>query len=328
MATGVETTSGASTFVTCAIEYPIGIFTRVLFSGGVTGEITAVGHLVSDYVRVAIPEGEKFYVRIWRSNSTRIVFTGSSYPAITGDGFVSSATTTPDLTMGGTVTAATTNVFLPCAIIAFSNCSSIAIMGDSIGFGTGDTINDGLGDLSYSGRAIGPIAAYLNLASPSDDLVKFVVAANRTNRTALAAYASDLLWVIGTNDLSGGRTPAQIATDFATSLALFPTARHWICTLPPRTTSSDSWVTTGNQTVAATEADRITVNSNLRAGGISGQTGCFDVAERLESSWNSGLWSIDTSGPSPARTADGIHPASIGHRYAVRAIDRAVFLRS
>lgn len=329
MLSGVETGAGAATSVTASIEYPAGTFTQVLFSGLATGSIADNGYLLSDFVTVAIPQNTKFFVRIWRSNSVAITYTGSTYPTITGDGFVSSGTTTPDLTMSGSVTQATSNLFTPCAIVAYTGKKAVAIMGDSKPAGNGETSGtstDGYGDAGYAARAIGPVAAYLNLASQSDDLNHFVTAGNRVNRTALAAYASDMVWDYGTNDLSGGRTSGQIAADYATSLALFTTQRHWINTLCPRTASTDSWVTTGNQTAAATEAARLVVNTNIRALGIAGQTGCFDVADAIESSHNSGLFSIDTAGAAPARTGDGIHPNGLGHRKAALGVDRSVLI--
>ena len=327
MVTGVETAAGAATSVTASIEYPAGTYTQITFSGVATGSIADNSILVSDFCNVTIPQGAKFYTRIWRSNATAILFTGSSYPALTGDGFVSSGTTTPDLTMGGAVTQATVNVFAPCGIVAYTSRRNVAFIGDSEAFGTGETVTDGLGDVGYVARAVGPVAGYMNLSTPSDAINLFVTAGNRVNRTALAAYASDLIWVLGTNDVGGGHTAIQVNTNMQTGAALFPNQRSWVCTLPPRTTSTDVWVTTANQTATANESVRVTVNSNNRAV-PTGFVGCFDVADAIETGRNTGIYRIDTSSASPALTADGIHPATKGHQLIARSgvINPAVFL--
>jgi len=313
LVSGVETAAGATTSVTASIEYPAGTFTQVSFGLSITGTIPDNGQLASDLMtlKVPIPNGAVFYTRIWRSNATAIVFTGSAYPAMVGDGFVSSGTTTPDLTMSGSVTQATVNVFQPIALVAYTNKKAVAIPGDSISHGSQDSL-DAYGDVGAVARSVSPVCGYLNLGAPGESLQQYSANGSNANRRALLAYCSDIIWVFGTNDIAGGRTSANVLADFATIVAANPTKRNWICTVPPRTTSTDSWVTTANQTVKATEATRIVVNSGIRAV-ISGAAGCFDVADTYEGTRNGGKWAIDTGSSAPATSGDSgsgdaVHP--------------------
>lgn len=136
----------------------------------------------------------------------------------------------------------------------------------------------------------------------------------------------------GTNDRASNRTAAQIKADRLTIwsqiFALYPTMRIIAATLAPRTTSTDAWATTTNQTPIAGEADRLSVNAWLRAGApidptaktvvavgtsgalLAGQAGhplygYFELADVIESARDSGLWAVGT-------TTDGIHPGTSG----------------
>lgn len=136
----------------------------------------------------------------------------------------------------------------------------------------------------------------------------------------------------GTNDRASNRTAAQIKADRLTIwsqiVALYPAIRIIAATLAPRTTSTDAWATTANQTPIAGESDRLSVNAWLRAGApidptaktvvavgtvgalLAGQAGhplygYFELADVIESARDSGLWAVGT-------TTDGIHPGTSG----------------
>lgn len=296
-----ETAQGEESLITASVEYPSGTYTRVTFSGSATGTMPDNANFISDEVAVTIPQGAKFWIRTWVSNATALVYNGAFKP-VTGDGFVASATTTPDLTAGGAVTQATVNMYGPCAILSKHGKRAIGIVGDSVGSGAGDTANNG--DVGAIARSIGQCLPYINASVPSDSAAAF--ASSNTNRVALMAYVSDLICQYGINDIPG--TPAAtVLTRLGVVHALFPRLRVFQTTIMPRTTSTDSWVTTGNQTVGANEATRLSVNTSIRAV-MATTDGTFDIATPVESSWNSGLWALDTAATSVAMTADGVHP--------------------
>lgn len=120
--------------------------------------------------------------------------------------------------------------------------------------------------------------------------------------------------------------------------------RVYQTTITPRTSSTDSWATTANQSIpdATKEGVRTSVNDWIRDGAPvnasyvavavgttaagtlrTGQAGhpltsYFDVADKLETARNSGIWRV-----SPALTGDGTHPNVAGNTLAVSAIDVA-----
>ncbi len=318
--TGVEVPCGSTTSATMSIEYPVGSgnFYQCNFSGQVQGTAPDGGFLLCDARKVNIPPNKPFAVLIWRNSTAGILYT-QNYSAMTGEGFVSSASTTPDLTMGGSITAASVNIFMPCCIIGYSNKKAVAIIGDSNGAGSTDTnpLTDKQGDISISSRSVSQACGYINLAVASDSCAIFLTN-TYVNRAALAAYCTDIIWQYGTNDISGASTAAALLTNLANCVARFPNHRNYVCTVPPRTTSSDAWVTTTNQTVLATESVRITANTGIRQG-VVGAEDCFDLSNALETSWNSGIIKIDVGAASPAMTIEGVHFLANASRMASRS---------
>ncbi len=104
----------------------------------------------------------------------------------------------------------------------------------------------------------------------------------------------------------------------------------WVCTVPPITTSTDSWATTGNQTVVNGETPRLQFNAWARDTthwAADGITGIFDIADVCESTRNSGKWAVsggvNALGTSIAQvmTDDGIHPLGYGNQLMAAASD-------
>lgn len=132
---------------------------------------------------------------------------------------------------------------------------------------------------------------------------------------------------LGTNDESG--------TEATTENNLLRWARQfksmgpetWICTIPPKTTSTDEWVTVENQSITSFDSKRVSINSWIRAGAPIDSSGMavaigtpgaitmgashpmknyLEVANALESAQDSGFWKS-------GYTSDGIHPNQTGH---------------
>jgi len=331
----VETNGASSASWTASIEYPVGVFTQVLFSGNTTGTVLAGSNLISDAVSVSIPRGAKFWTRLYQYATGHMLW-NNQYD---GDGTAqlsvgTTAVGCPDYTMGGNGSVCTPQaggIVAPAAIIAQTSRASIAIVGDSIAVGTGD-IADSSSRQGYLCRAFGGKYACLNVAVYTDTLQNFV--ASHTKRNALIAYASNVVIEYGSNDVVNSRTAAQILADTLTIIGYYTGKPVAVCTLTPRVTSTDSYVTVANQTVLASEAVRLVVNAQRRNGLSVGSTlgpafAVFDIERACESSYLSGKWQVISGTISPGTasfTDDGVHPNRNGHQAIANAINTSMFV--
>lgn len=310
-----EQPTGATATVTASVEYPPATFTQIKFSGAASGSIPSGATLVSDAASVTIPNGSTFYIRIWYSNSAgipQLVFNGNGMMSSDGTAF---GTTTPDLTLSGSVSNNATTGFFPAAIIAKTANPGICLWGSSRWLGILDTANAN-GDLGEIARSIGPSLAYTNMSASGDQIAKMV--ASNALRLALTQYCTTVITGDSAmNDLTIGVTPANVAALVSQFIALFPTGLPvWISTLTPNSTSTDGWTSVANQTTVASNAVRVAFNNNVRAcgsGTIVGMKGCIDIASSTESSLNSGLWRVLNSGV--AITLEGSHEILPGAVY-------------
>lgn len=291
-----ETGSGSAQTIKASIEYPAGTFTVVTFGGSATGNMATGDTLVSDQVAVDIPAGAQFWSRCFVTSAAAIVYeTSGSYP---GDGFENSGAT--DKTTSGTVTQGSTAGYGPVAIIDYTTRASVAIIGDSktrLVTGIGNTWAGEFGEIAPS---LGRTIACMNLGRSGEAATGFITA--HTKRVALAAYCSHVVCNYGINDLTIGGSSASVQASLTTIRGYF-TQPFFQGTIAPVSTSTDSWVTTANQTTVASNANRVAVNTWLRAGNLG--DGIFDIAGVVESSLNSGIWAA-------GYTSDGTHENLIG----------------
>lgn len=305
--TFAETGVGASASVTASIEYPAATFTQVKFSGIAAGTVPDLTTLRSDVLPIAIPKGATFFVRIWRNCAGGIVFTGSVAQDTSNGDFFRYGSSITDQTMSGTITSSdTSNMAFPCAIIANTRMPACALTGDSRVAGLNDTFSDATGDKGELARAIGPLMAYINMGVPSDQAQKFV--ASHARRQALLAYVTTQVIEYGINDLAtGGRSDAQIRADLLSIAGYAPGKRNILCTMPPSTTGAWTLANGSDQTVKSFEASRVS-NNDWRRTVPAGFNGCFEIADVVESSRNSGKWKADGT---PAKyTSDGVHESN------------------
>lgn len=326
----VETALGANTTFTAAIEYPVGTFKQVTFSGAVSGVGTAGTNFITDWIPIAIPNFTEFYARI-KQQCTAGCLAFQYYAAKTGDGFVSHATSTPDLTMGGAVTQATSVMYMPAAIIAMTTEGAVWLPGDSIQAGRGESA-DATGDQGLFARAIGPRMAYINGGVSGDQAVKYV--ASHARREELAQYCTSVGCNFGINDITAGsQTAANVIASHNTIAGYNTTKPYYVSTLLPQTTSTDGWVTAGiNQTVGAFESTRAGYNALLRNGGVTAAAGIFCPCAVAEDTFLGGKWRalIGALGGGTANyTPDGVHMnlTSALHCKAMNCINAAVFRR-
>lgn len=199
-------------------------------------------------------------------------------------------------------------------------------LGDSISIGANDypdKVGSGAGILE---RTIGKRAPWINVsafglaswtyAGQNNDYLQGsrpagIVAAR------LAAYCGRVICAMGHNQLNTN-SPAQVFGDHKVMMENLDYINgrpldYVFTTILPRTTSTDSWATTANQTVNYSSlANYQTYNNYVRAGTFGGYTGrswvgYIDFAGAVESSADSCIWKA------PGYTADGIHPTVTGY---------------
>lgn len=298
-----ETGIGGPATVTACLEYPAGTYIPFKFSGSTTGTIPNGGILTSDSLSISIPFGAEFFTRIHILNSAGIVWTQfSAASAFMSTDAMNFGNNVTDESCSGTISDTFTQIkFFPLAIVGPTTRPSACLYGDSRQSGYGDTA-DAWGDTGEFARSIGPAYAYINLGTYGDTVSTFLGTGSATNRLAMAQYCTQVFEEYGINDLSIGKTAAELEGYTNQFIALFPGKEVWVATLPPETTSTDGWATTTNQTAASNNTDRINFNTAVRGGNsIVGARGYVEESGVVESGFNSGLWCA------PSCTADGVH---------------------
>lgn len=306
----------------------IGTLYRITFGGRTTATLDPGGKITGDVVGVSVAPGDVVSVRTYLAS-------GTAYPpreivGALGTGW-GGFTATTDLTAPGSaaVTAATAWAFGPSSLLGYQsgNTPAVLIVGDSICAGAYDGFYGIAGGripnfeyLSGGGftmRALSGSAGVINTARLGDKAETFVGTDGSFRRLANAPRCTSAIIEYGTNDLfTGGSNAATLETnnlEIATALRALGITILYLTTLSPRTTSTDGWATTTNQTVGAAESQRVAYNTWVRAGcpvdsttlapvavgtpnallaGSFGHpvTGFFDTAATVESSLNSGLW--------------------------------------
>lgn len=329
---------GAPTSVTASIEYPAGTFTQIKFGGAVMGTIADGVPLQSDFSAISVPEGARVWSHIWMHCANGLMYqpVGSQPNGGLGDAAQTSATALPDQTMTGGTPYASGNIYGPLAVIGDSPGDAVFIGGDSLAMGTGDT-TDGLGHVGIIERAIGPSMASSRFGSSGSQINNFAnsffLAPTTTQPLGfMLKYFNKFLFQFGTNDFAlGSRTSSQALADVGTVMGMLPAnSEMYVCTPPPRSTSTDTFATptylvpaTNNQTVATGQAQKAAYIAALTS--ISaplGLTGVIDQTTCLEFSPKSGYWKA------PACTPDGVHPADSYYLLASQQINPAVIRRS
>jgi hypothetical protein len=321
--TFAETGLGASMIVRAAIEYPVNTCTQLLWSGSTSGTVATATTLVSDALDIAIPAGAMFAVRRYITCTAGVPFTSFSDQIDRGFGidvFGYAASGLVDQTMSNaTVTTAQAAGLMhyPAAILALTRKPALAVIGDSRNVGVTTTSStaafDASGDLGEIQRSIAKVHGCLDMGIYGEKVQNFV--ASNARRMELAGFCSHVCLQQGINDVTGGRSAAQIAADTATIAGLFADKTRIIATLAPSASSTDGWATTANQTPHANNAVRLSVNAARRAL-PSGFSRCWEVADVVESARDSGRWKA------PGYTADGTHESEVA--YAAIAASGAV----
>lgn len=243
-----------------------------------------------------------------------------------GDGLSSGDQTLPGFIVN-TTQQALSSLYSPVAILGrtLSPQKTIALIGDSIQAGTGDhgyiyqsgghatrAITNQLGALKYDITAL-PLYGYVRVPLGGEQAAQFASQANNNSYTRLryniAEMATNVICNYGTNDLSLGLSSMQASILTIAKWFACRGIKFFQCTLLPKTTSTDGFQTTTNQTVGGTETTRLQFNAWLRdtsASGFMAQVGypgfadVIDICKYVEVNsantltQNGGLWRIPT----------------------------------
>lgn len=295
------------------------------------------GLLVSDPVSASLDADTLYYARAGGSVSDSSLPIPSNLAAnyAGDDGYVSPAPTSQVYATGALTTpsgGASAGGFGPTAIVGVPTRPhpAIAVQGDSIFNGTGDT-SDGIGNAGYGQRGLAAVPwnggvyqfPYVALTRGGDTL-----AANQLGgsdrKFGLYRYCTHLLCDLGSNDIANGATlsamqaNAQAIWKLAKDAGL--TTAH--CLITPHTTSTDSYATAAHQTPVSgftVGGVRDQFNAWLKAQAGHGLLdAAIDPNPYVEDAAHPGLWI--TTGAANYPTADGIHPSAALHAAASAAV--------
>lgn len=308
MSNAAEIVSPNSIQIKAAIEYG-GTIYPVTFRGDRTPTVSPWGNIESDPLGLELPAGAVFYVRLWVSSST-----GQSYPT----GFAPSL---PGITISGTVgwgtgdsvdsgTPATSDGtfgFWNPIVRGIPNAPTEVwgIIGCSIEAGELQTQRRAYWKYGFESNPR-PVMTYARSGGRFDKIAQF----HHRGFPLLRGCTDVVMGVNPVNDFTNSRTLAQVKADAATivtALRDMGVERIHGTTITPISTSSDSWVTEGNQTVNSSyQTLRAQYNTWALAGADGLYDGTIDLAPSIESVSTPGKWLANM-------TTDGIHPNSAGH---------------
>lgn len=198
----------------------------------------------------------------------------------------------------------------------------VGIVGDSIAMGYADY---GFGELGWIMRYLRANGVpSVNLSAVAETMQAASLPANYRIRRGYEQFMTHAIVQYGINDVVTGGASLASLKSYAKIVYQGLVNRGikvYASTLPPVTTSTDNWVTAGNQTVKASEAVRTGWNDFLRswtAGStdpiLSLLSGVFDAAKPVEVNASNvftidgGRWYCGPSNNTAYVSTDGVHP--------------------
>lgn len=334
-----------------------GVVYPLTFNGLRSVTLDPGGYLRSDPITLDIDAATRLDVLTF-ANTTGFYGNTTTKGGWAAGGFV--ATDQTDVGTG-VVADSTSTVFGPCNISGtrLAVGADCVIAGDSISAGEQDVGAGGTG-VAYAAWSTGGGVAggfmaralttakigHVNIAQSGSTALQFAGAVQGKYRKRFIRGRANFTSNFGVNDLSAGQTTAQLQANLVKiwTNAASRGPRVFQTTITPVTTSTDGWVTTGNQTIAnaGNNTNRIAVNDWLRAGApidpvskaavAVGTAGAlvagsgdhplyfvFDIADAVETARNSGIWKANY-------TPDGTHPSATGAAAAAGAVDTTKLL--
>jgi hypothetical protein len=309
---------------TSAIEYPIGTETQIKFGGSATGVAQPGDTLESDEVIITIPPNTIWYTRP-SGISTGDIPTGVITNAANSEGQELGGT---DKSMSGTITTASVATFGEMCVTGYPvdrNMRSVVILLDSLAEGIGDSpLNP---DLGWAARSFDGLAGFINLGISGASYTNWVNGTDPIYRLPLIAkirpthaYCSPP----GNDFFAGLLTLAQIKAlvvsvgNQLVQMGIKPI----LWTLPPHTTSSNSFIDLAGQTInpsnypggaSAFLTDRNSYNSWALAVPAP-FIGVIDPNQQCENTPNTdGLWVANGTPFYATASPGGSHPSAAMH---------------
>jgi lysophospholipase L1-like esterase len=302
--------------VKAAIEDSSGNIWPLYFNGSRTVSLAPGAHVFTDPLPMVFAAGD--YVRS-RVNVT--VASGDKWPrwAFYSNG-IDTFQAGVDYTDSGTLSGTNGYCFTTNGVYGrpLGSKGLCAVIGDSIAYGSGSNSTWNSFIIRAFGSNYGKNVSYATLATPGETAQNFINQVETRYRLMIINGCTTALVELGTNDvMQNHRTAAQVEADLTTlyaRLASLGIRRIYQTTITPRTTSTDSWATTTNQTTSNStdESNRRSINAWIRAN-TAGIAGYFEVTDIVETARDSGIWKAGT-------TADGIHPNDAMHASMAAAI--------
>jgi hypothetical protein len=205
---------------------------------------------------------------------------------------------------------------------------SLVMMGDSIarGYGAGDMVGDESRNYGVYERAIGGRVGTINFAYPGISCNAFLPFSTKFPlcHSAYDPVSTIALVQAGSNDIGAGATGGNTASLMSSIASEWRAkgARVLHTTMPPRTTSTDAWVTAANQTPftdfqAGKGMEQLNASIKYREGGLAGDLPPIDYYSVAVDPANPYKWRSDGG----AHTDDGSHAnALIGLRVQSEAL--------
>ncbi len=320
------------------------------FNGQTFATISPGGSIISDPLALQLPAEQQIYSRTYIDNGSGAA--ASFYPnaasfitAANGGGaggFSSGNNYTTSA--GGSIPDSSNFMYAPFAILGVPLAGSVPSVlgqGDSILNGVGDTpigpqnfsghsaLNNGVNGGGPFARALSGLAGFINGGVPTDKGDDYDTFSGSMFRGIFGQWATHCLLEYGRNDISNGRTLAQVQAtilDIATKNLNrgLPTI---VTTITPITTSTDAWATTVNQTTIDNDSVRVAYNTWVRDGcpvdssGVAVAAGTdpafrvgqspnpilnwFEITNYVESAENSGLWAAPNRSVTDAAITTG-----------------------
>ena len=304
------------------VETGVGTNTVAVTFGGASSVTLAAGaSIVSDPLTITFAGETAFFVRTRASVETL----GMTWPVYRsgstadGEGF-----STTNFLTGAVPGLSNSGMVGPSAILAPDTSPTrviVGVIGSSSAAGQGDTADASL-NLGYLERAMfANNVPCTKLAVGSDTIAKFLANNVRRFQHLDDAQVSHVIFQLGSNDLTSGRTLAQIQADLKTAWNLLRLRGYRILqtTYTPVTTSSDSWATVANQTVVASNSVRIALNTWLAT-----QVG-VEFDKLLDCHTAVEAPGADAGKFQASMTADGTHLNATAHAAVATALGTAIF---
>lgn len=308
-------------FVKAAIEYGGATYPVSFAGGGRLATIEPWGTVTSEPLGLEVAAGDTAYLRTFFDTPA-----GGSYLQLYNMGAAPGASGSYQAGDVTDSTGACTNTSTVITFTAMTVLGTPLAAPGPIVIGVGDSLTAGRydGGAAYTspgqGGYLARALATLNLPGLTlgESGTQVSMWANKTKQQRVGPFlglGNVAVVLLGTNDVFVGlRTLSAIQADLQTVWSRLSKRGLRVVgnTLPPQTTSTDSWATTANQTVKAQESVRVALNDWIRSK-PTGLDGVIDYADQVETSRNSGIWKAGYS-------YDGIHGNSTGQAAAAACV--------